>query len=46
MKTFLKIFNISNKAPFIAKLNNCESEAAETQMDLKFPVKRQHIFLE
>ncbi|MBD2270890.1 four helix bundle protein [Anabaena sp. FACHB-1391] len=34
------------KASFIAKLNDCESEAAETQVWLKFAVKCQYISVE
>lgn len=33
-------------AAFVAKLNDCESEAAETQVWLKFAVKCQYIELE
>jgi four helix bundle protein len=34
------------QASFIAKLNDCESEAAETQVWLKFAVKCQYISVE
>ncbi len=34
------------KAAFVAKLNDCESEAAETQVWLKFAVKCQYLTVE
>jgi len=34
------------KAAFVAKLNDCESEAAETQVWLKFAVKCEYLTVE
>ncbi len=34
------------KAAFVAKLNDCEAEAAETQVWLKFAVKCQYLTVE